>query len=75
MLTRVRVATKPSALRKLSRLNRLGTRRLARAHVTLKERPRVALLGQEALQAICEAMGRELEHHCHRNGPVGRMRS
>ncbi|HEX8703117.1 MAG TPA: type III secretion system cytoplasmic ring protein SctQ [Myxococcaceae bacterium] len=43
-----------------SRLNRLGTRRLARAHVTLKDRPQVARLGQELLQAICEVMGREL---------------
>jgi type III secretion protein Q len=44
----------------VSRLNRLGTRRLARAHVTLRERPQVARLGQEALQAICEVLGREL---------------
>lgn len=45
---------------KLSRLNRLGTRRLARAHVTLSERPQVARLGQQALQILCEALGREL---------------
>jgi type III secretion protein Q len=44
----------------VSRLSRLGTRRLARAHVTLKERPQVARLGHEALQAICEVVGREL---------------
>jgi type III secretion protein Q len=45
---------------KLSRLKRLGTRRLARAHVTLSQRPQVARLGQQALQILCEALGREL---------------
>jgi type III secretion protein Q len=44
----------------VSRLSRLGTRRLARAHVTLAQRPQVARLGCEALQAICEVLGREL---------------
>jgi type III secretion protein Q len=47
-------------LSQVSRLSRLGTRRLARAHVTLKERPQVARLGHEALQVICEVIGREL---------------
>lgn len=50
----------PSQSSKSSRLNRLGTRRLARAHVTLSERPQVARLGQQALQSLCEALGREL---------------
>ncbi len=45
---------------KISRLTRLGTRRLARAHVTLGERPQVARLGREALQLICEGLSREL---------------
>ena len=44
----------------LPRLNRLGTRRLTRAHVTLRERPQVARLGHQALHAICEVLGREL---------------
>jgi type III secretion protein Q len=44
----------------VSRLSRLGTRRLARAHVTLRERPRMAQLGHEALQAICGTLEREL---------------
>lgn len=42
-------------------LRRLGTRRLARAHVTLHERPQVARLARQALQGVCEALGRELE--------------
>jgi type III secretion protein Q len=42
------------------RLRRLGTRRLARAHVTLGERPGVARLARRALEAVCEALGREL---------------
>jgi type III secretion protein Q len=44
---------------RVSRLLRLGTRRLARAHVTLGRRPQVAWLGRQALQAICEVLGRE----------------
>jgi type III secretion protein Q len=47
-------------LPKVSRLNRLGTRRLARAHVTLSERPQVARAGRQAVQILCEALGREL---------------
>jgi type III secretion protein Q len=50
----------PSPLQKVSRLSRLGTRRLTRAHVTLSERPQVARLGEQALQHLCEALGREL---------------
>ncbi len=49
-----------STTRKLSRLSRLGTRRLARAHVTLGERPRVARLARQALQSVCDALGRDL---------------
>ncbi|SET26523.1 type III secretion protein Q [Stigmatella erecta] len=45
---------------KMSRLSRLGTRRLTRAHVTLGERPQISRMGQQALQAICESLGREL---------------
>lgn len=45
---------------KISKLTRLGTRRLARAHVTLGERPQVAQLGRELLHVLCEALGREL---------------
>lgn len=45
---------------RVSRLFRLGTRRLARAHVTLGSRPQVARLGRQALQAICEVLGEEL---------------
>lgn len=41
-------------------LRRLGTRRLARAHVTLNERPRVATLAKQALQGVCEALSQEL---------------
>jgi type III secretion protein Q len=50
----------PASLQKASKLNRLGTRRLARAHVTLGERPQIAGWGQQALQALCEAWGKEL---------------
>ncbi|WP_224244284.1 FliM/FliN family flagellar motor switch protein [Hyalangium gracile] len=49
-----------SSLPKFARLSRLGTRRLARAHVTLAERPQVAQWGRQALQVVCEALGREL---------------
>jgi type III secretion protein Q len=42
------------------KLHRLGTRRLARAHVTLNERPQAARLGRQALDMVCEALGREL---------------
>lgn len=47
----------PSTARKLSRL---GTRRLARAHVTLGERPRVAQLAQQMLKGVCDALSRDL---------------
>jgi type III secretion protein Q len=49
-----------SSASKPSRLSRLGTRRLTRAHVTLGERPQISRMGQQALQAICESLGREL---------------
>jgi type III secretion protein Q len=42
------------------RLHRLGTRRLSRAHVTLNERPQVARSARQALQGMCDALGREL---------------
>ncbi len=42
------------------RLRRLGTRRLSRAHMTLNERPRVARLARQALQVVCESLGKEL---------------
>lgn len=58
----------PSQNLKVSRLTRLGTRRLARAHVTLSERPQVARLGQEVLQILCEALGRELGSPVHITG-------
>jgi type III secretion protein Q len=45
---------------KISKLSRLGTRRLTRAHVTLGERPQVSRMARQALHAICEALGREL---------------
>jgi type III secretion protein Q len=45
---------------KVSKLVQLGTRRLTRAHLTLGARPQVARLGREALQIVCEALGREL---------------
>ncbi len=45
---------------KAPRLYRLGTRRLARAHLTLGARPQIARLGRQALQAICDVLGREL---------------
>lgn len=47
-------------LQKPSRLHRLGTRRLSRAHVTLSERPQVARLGKQALRVVGDALGREL---------------
>lgn len=50
----------PSTARKLSRLSRLGTRRLARAHVTLGERPRVAQLAQQVLKGVCDALSRDI---------------
>jgi len=50
----------PSPLQKVSKLNRLGTRRLARAHVTLSERPQVAGWGKQALPILCEALVKEL---------------
>ncbi|HSP80090.1 MAG TPA: type III secretion system cytoplasmic ring protein SctQ [Myxococcaceae bacterium] len=50
------------------RLSRLGTRRLARAPVTLNERPRAARLGRQALDAVCEALGRELGCPVHATG-------
>jgi type III secretion protein Q len=49
-----------ASLSKVSRLTRLGARRLTRAHVTLGQRPQIARQGREALQAVCEALGREL---------------
>ncbi|WP_309897445.1 FliM/FliN family flagellar motor switch protein [Archangium sp.] len=42
------------------RLRRLGTRRLARAHMTLKERPQVVRLAQRALEAVCAELQQEL---------------
>ncbi|MGZ3458940.1 MAG: FliM/FliN family flagellar motor switch protein [Archangium sp.] len=42
------------------RLRRLGTRRLARAHVTLNERPQAVRLARQALGGVCDALGREL---------------
>ena len=42
------------------KLRRLGIRRLARAHLTLSERPRAARLAKQALGAVCEALSREL---------------
>jgi type III secretion protein Q len=50
----------PSLLPKVSKLSRLGIRRLARAHVTLSERPQVAGWGRQALPILCEALGREI---------------
>ena len=41
-------------------LRRLGTRRLARAHVTLSERPQAVRLARQALQGVCEALSQEL---------------
>lgn len=41
-------------------LRRLGTRRLARAHVALGERPQVARLAKEALEQVCRELGQEL---------------
>jgi len=41
-------------------LRRLGIRRLARAHVTLQQRPQVGRWGQRALRGVCEALTREL---------------
>ncbi|XXF76500.1 type III secretion system cytoplasmic ring protein SctQ [Myxococcaceae bacterium GXIMD 01537] len=50
----------PVPSRKPSRLSRLGTRRLARAHLTLAQRPRVAQLARQALSDICGQLGRDL---------------
>lgn len=50
----------PAKTPRPSRLSRLGTRRLARAHVTLAERPQVARWGRQVLQALGESLGREL---------------
>jgi type III secretion protein Q len=41
-------------------LRRLGTRRLARAHMVLGERPQVARLAKEALEQVCRELGQEL---------------
>ncbi|WP_224365299.1 FliM/FliN family flagellar motor switch protein [Hyalangium versicolor] len=49
-----------SPVPKVSRLTRLGTRRLTRAHVTLGARPQVAQLGRQALQLVSEVLSREL---------------
>ena len=49
-----------TTLLKPPRLYRLGTRRLARAHVTLRERPQVAKLAHKALEGVCETLSREL---------------
>lgn len=49
-----------SPLPKVSRLSRMGTRRLTRAHVTLGARPQVARLGREMLQILCEDLEREI---------------
>jgi type III secretion protein Q len=49
-----------TTLLKPPRLYRLGTRRLARAHVSLRERPQVAKLARKALEGVCETLGREL---------------
>ncbi|MDC0709663.1 type III secretion system cytoplasmic ring protein SctQ [Stigmatella sp. ncwal1] len=45
---------------RVTKLSRLGTRRLTRAHVALGERPQVSRMGQQALQVVCESLGREL---------------
>jgi type III secretion protein Q len=50
----------PSTARKTARPCRLGTRRLARAHLALGERPQVARLAQQVLRGTCEVLGREL---------------
>lgn len=41
-------------------LRRLGTRRLARAHLALGGRPQVARLAGEALEQVCRELGQEL---------------
>ncbi|MFP2962747.1 type III secretion system cytoplasmic ring protein SctQ [Myxococcus sp. 1LA] len=46
--------------RKVRPLRRLGTRRLARAHLVLTERPQAAGLGRQSLLAVTEALTREL---------------
>jgi type III secretion protein Q len=56
----VRPGEELTTLLKPPRLRRLGTRRLARAHVTLGERPQVAKLARQALGGVCETLGREL---------------
>jgi type III secretion protein Q len=58
MHTEPRGSLSPSS--KNSKLTRLGTRRLTRAHVTLGARPQIARLGHETLQILCEALGREI---------------
>ncbi|HEY0092909.1 MAG TPA: type III secretion system cytoplasmic ring protein SctQ [Archangium sp.] len=42
------------------RLRRLGTRRLSRAHMTLKERPQVVRLARRALEVVCAELSQEL---------------
>ena len=54
-----------STILKPMRLRRLGVRRLTRAHVTLSERPQAARDAGQALQAVCEALGRELSCAVH----------
>ncbi|ATB42390.1 type III secretion system apparatus protein YscQ/HrcQ [Cystobacter fuscus] len=41
-------------------LRRLGTRRLSRAHVTLRERPQAVRFARQAMRGVCDVLGREL---------------
>ena len=49
-----------ASTRRVRPLRRLGTRRLARAHLVIAERPQAAGLGRQALDAVMEALTREL---------------
>jgi type III secretion protein Q len=55
---KVDVAQSPT--RKVRPLRGLGLRRLTRAHLTLAERPQVAVLGRQALEEVVDALSREL---------------
>ncbi|NMO20299.1 type III secretion system cytoplasmic ring protein SctQ [Pyxidicoccus fallax] len=56
----MKVDAEQALTRKVRPLRALGLRRLTRAHLTLAERPRAAVLGREALDAVVEVLSREL---------------
>jgi len=56
----MRTRIEHASTRKVRPLRRLGARRLTRAHLVVAERPQSVELGRQALDAVAEALAREL---------------